>query len=122
MRPVSNKNVIKRSGQIGKKTKINHLKLVCTLTICRNDRDSLKIKIKIIKKFNKISKFNVVMTTLLAAKIAYLLLDTQPTTINNSEKTKDKIPIKNKLYSISHNIKFGPHTKFTQNKYARIRI
>ena len=73
-------------------------------------------KINIIKKFNKISKFKVVITTLFEASIAYLLLDTQPTIIKSVEKNNDKIPIKNKLYSTSQIIKFGPHIKLTQNK------
>jgi len=69
-----------------------------------------------IKKFNSISKFKVVITTLLDAKIAYLLLETQPIVMSNIEKNNEIKPIKNKLYSISQIIRFGPHIKLIQNK------
>ena len=56
------------------------------------------------------------------ANIAYLLFETQPITNKRTEKNKDIIPIKNKLYSTSHIIMLGPHTKFIQNKYDMINI
>ena len=122
IRPVSNKKVIISIGKIGRYIKISHLKLLCIETICRKDKDSDIINKNIIKKFNNISRFSVLTIILLEANIAYLLFDTQPTNNNNIEKNRDIIPIRNKLYSISHTIKLGPHTRLTQNKYEVINI
>ena len=49
-------------------------------------------------------------------KAAEKVFVTQPTKNIKNEKNIDNTPIKSKLYSISQIAKFGPHTKFTQNK------
>jgi hypothetical protein len=69
-----------------------------------------------IKKFKKISKVNVITTTRPLDSIAYLFCVTQPTKNSKIEKVIDKIPINNKLYSISQIASDGAQTIFTQNK------